>query len=121
MCICVFYLFYLWLIAYLLCDRDITKNKSAEVYIKVNEHDCDIGYIEHVELVMTATYPKRGDLSVDLTSAQGKCFSALKLVASLMRCPHNQTIQLLLCMWSVWIVMINIVKISEKFKKSYSA
>ena len=105
------------MIAYLLCDRDITKNKSAEVYIKVNEHDCDIGYIEHVELVLTATYPKRGDLSVDLTSAQGKRFSALTLVASLMRCPHNQIIQLLLCMWSVCIVIINILKICETFKK----
>lgn len=32
---------------------------------------CKINYLEHIELVMSAAYTKRGDLSIDLTSAQG--------------------------------------------------
>lgn len=59
--LCVFYLYL----------RELTKEKFVTVKINVNRKDCAIRHLEHVELVMTAVYTKRGDLSVDLTSAQG--------------------------------------------------
>lgn len=47
-------------------------NSTVEVYIDVKKDDCVINYLEHVELVFTASYSKRGDISLDLISAQGR-------------------------------------------------
>ncbi|XP_067933501.1 neuroendocrine convertase 1-like [Watersipora subatra] len=58
--------------------REISRNKAANIKIEVTESDCGINYLEHVELVMTASYSKRGDLSLDLTSAQGSRVSMMR-------------------------------------------
>lgn len=72
-----------------LCFRLISANDT--VYMDIPVSDCGVSYIEHIELVMTIKYSKRGDLSIDLTSAQGGYTWAIVtfhglLVPRLIRC-----------------------------------
>ena len=52
-------------------------HSKQELTIDLLSHGCDgqsneINYLEHVEIQLNMDYTKRGDLSIDITSAMGK-------------------------------------------------
>ena len=54
-----------------------TLKSNQEITIDIQSHGCDgqeteINYLEHVEIQLNMDYTKRGDLSIDVTSAMGK-------------------------------------------------
>lgn len=54
----------------------INLNSNQEITIDITSHGCDgqaneVNYLEHVEIELNMDYSKRGDLSIDITSAMG--------------------------------------------------
>ena len=52
-------------------------HSKQELEIDLLSHGCDgqsneINYLEHVEIELNMDFTKRGDLSIDITSAMGK-------------------------------------------------
>ena len=56
---------------------------NQEITIDIQSNGCDsqeteINYLEHVEIQLNMDYTKRGDLSIDVTSAMGKGYIHLR-------------------------------------------